>query len=367
MILAPHPLFSPKKIKATHPPLYFNDIEVKRVSEHKHLGLTLDTKLTFVEHINEKISIARKWIGIMRHLSPYLPLKSLDQIYKMHIRPHLDYCDIIFHTPIIIHDDFSLTLRYQMDALERIQYQAALAVTGAWKGTNTDKIYEELGWEPLTHRRYFRRLVMLYKIINNLTPKYLRHPIPSVRSHYGLRSANILHALPWRNARFQHSFYPHSITSWNNLGPELTGAKSLSIFKKSILQLIRPAKKDIFNIHNRKGIGWIFQLRVGLSPLNSHKKNHNFADTRVDTCLCTMNAETTQHFLLECPIFFTHRQDLLETANSILILNDLENISDNKKVHLLLYGHKKLNFIENRAVLKATIKFISKSSRFSRV
>ena len=203
--------------------------------------------------------------------------------------------------------------------------------------------------------------------MNNLTPDYLRHPIPLLRGHYGFRSANILHALPWRNARFQNSFYPDSIKSWNNLGPELTGAKSLSIFKTSILKLIKPVKKDIFNIHNRKGIGWIFQLRVGLSPLNSHKKKHNFADTRVDTCLCTMNAESTQHFLLECPFYSAHRKELLETVNPILFLNDLENISDDKKVHLFLYGHKKLNFIENRTVLKAIIKFISKSSRFSRV
>ena len=112
-----------------------------------HHSTTIVSSVWFpgLKHINEKISISRKWIGVMRHLSPYLPLKSLDQIYKMHIRPHLDYCDIIFHTPIIIHDDFSLTLRYQMDALERTQYQAALAASGAWKGTNTDKIYEELG------------------------------------------------------------------------------------------------------------------------------------------------------------------------------------------------------------------------------
>ena len=31
--------------------------------------------------------------------------------------------------------------------LERIQYSAALAVSGAWRGTNIDKLYEELGWE----------------------------------------------------------------------------------------------------------------------------------------------------------------------------------------------------------------------------
>ena len=45
----------------------------------------------------------------------------------------------------------------------------------------------------------------------------------------------------------------------------------------------------------------------------------------------------------------------------------MENASDNTKTHLLLYGHEKFNFYENRAVIKATIKFIGKSGRFSQV
>ena len=98
-------------------------------------------------------------IGIIKHLAPYLPLKTRDQIYKMYVRPHLDYCDIIYHIPVISnHFDFSQTLNYHMSLLERTQYQAALAVSGAWKGTNRYKIYEELGWESLDQRRFFRRL-----------------------------------------------------------------------------------------------------------------------------------------------------------------------------------------------------------------
>ena len=149
-------LFSCKQSSPPHPPVYFNNIEVKRVNEHKHLGLVLDSKLTFVKHVNDKVAIARKWIGVIKHLSPYLPTKSLDQIYKMHVRPHLDYCDVIFHIPVITHDfDSSLSLNYQMNILEKTQYQAALAVSGTWKGTNRDKIYEELGWESLDQRRFF--------------------------------------------------------------------------------------------------------------------------------------------------------------------------------------------------------------------
>ena len=35
-------LFSQKKIKVTHPPLFFNGSIVNKVDDHKHLGLTLD-------------------------------------------------------------------------------------------------------------------------------------------------------------------------------------------------------------------------------------------------------------------------------------------------------------------------------------
>ena len=61
-----------------------------------------------------------------------------------------------------------------MNTLERTQYQAALAVSGAWKGTSRNKIYDELGWETLDERRIFRRLTQFYKIMTGLTPE-LRH------------------------------------------------------------------------------------------------------------------------------------------------------------------------------------------------
>ena len=70
-----------------------------KVNEQKHLGLILDSKLSFERHVNEKIIKAKKFIGIIKYLSKFLPLKTLDQKYKALVRSHLDYCDIIYHTP----------------------------------------------------------------------------------------------------------------------------------------------------------------------------------------------------------------------------------------------------------------------------
>ena len=88
-------IFSHNRGSQNHPPLFFNNMEVKQVNEDKHLGLILDSKLTFSSHINEKLSKPRKGIGVIKYLSSYVPVKTLDQIYKMYVRPHLDLCDII--------------------------------------------------------------------------------------------------------------------------------------------------------------------------------------------------------------------------------------------------------------------------------
>ena len=88
-------LFSCKKSSPNHPQLVFNGTAVVRVNEQKYLGLILDSSLSFVKHLNEKIIKAKKNIGILKHLSTFLPLKALDQMYKALVRSHLDYCDII--------------------------------------------------------------------------------------------------------------------------------------------------------------------------------------------------------------------------------------------------------------------------------
>ena len=62
-------------------------------------------------------------------------MKSLDQIFKMHIRSHLDYCDFIYHMPALKNNyTHDINLTDNMNSLESLQYQSALAVTGAWKG-----------------------------------------------------------------------------------------------------------------------------------------------------------------------------------------------------------------------------------------
>ena len=92
-------LLSCKKSSPNHSQLLFKGNVVAKVNDQKHLGLILDSSLSFKKHLNEKFIMAKKNIGIIKHLSIFLPHKTLDQMYKALVHSHLDYCDIIYHIP----------------------------------------------------------------------------------------------------------------------------------------------------------------------------------------------------------------------------------------------------------------------------
>ena len=214
-------LFSKKKNEVYHPPLYFNGAVIIRVDSHKHLGLTLDSKLTFLNHVNEKIKATTKTVGILRYFRKYLPLNTLDQIYKMFIRPHFDYGDVIYHIPPYTNPyNRTITLKPIMNRIEKVQYHAALAITGTWQGTSRNKLYEELGWESLSDRRWSRRLILLYKIRNNMTPLYLRNNLPRERIPLYCNRSTSYYEFMCNTTKYMNSYFPDVIKSWNNLGSE---------------------------------------------------------------------------------------------------------------------------------------------------
>ena len=92
---------------------------------------------------------------MIKKLSNTLPRDAFFTIYKLFVRPHLDYGDIIYDQP----QNESLS-----NKLESIQYNAALAITGTIQGASKTKLYKELSVEFLKSRKWFRQLSTFYKI-----------------------------------------------------------------------------------------------------------------------------------------------------------------------------------------------------------
>ena len=165
-----------------------------------------------------------------------------------------------------------------INTIKKAQYDAALAITGAIRGTSWEKLYAELATESLKFRWWFRKLACFYKIQSTGLTKYLLQLIPTNNHSYNLRkSLNIQHYY-CRTDTFKNSFFPNVINKWNKLDEKIKGATLFSLLKASLLKMGCPHANSTYRIHNPIGIRLLKHLHLGLSHLNEHKFWHDFAD-----------------------------------------------------------------------------------------
>ena len=154
---------------------------------------------------------------------------------------------------------------------------------------------------------------------------------------------------------------------WNTFISHFEYFPTYSRLKKYMIGCHRPEAKSVFDIHDPTGLRYLFQLRLGLSPLRSHKKRYGFADTPSDICLCRLGKEDTRHFLFYCPFYVTKRAGMISSVKEILVKNNLNyptNFPANE-LNLYLYGLPIISFADNNSILRATITFIKNTNRFS--
>ena len=124
---------------------------------------------------------------------------------------------------------------------ESVQYNAALAITGAIRSSSREKLYQELGFESLHDRRWCRKLCFYYIIQHNKCPLYLTELLPTMKtSCYSLRSNRPRTVPKVRTERFKSTFFPSCSFNWNQLGLNIQNSSSIEIFKRALLRFIRP-------------------------------------------------------------------------------------------------------------------------------
>ena len=106
-------------------------------------------------------------IGFLHKLQNLIPRSSLLTIYKAFVRPHLDH-DIIY--------DEAYNASFHQK-LEKFQYNACLAMTGAIRGTSKENFYQEFGFKSFQLGRWYRKLCSFYKICKNNQPTYFSNII----------------------------------------------------------------------------------------------------------------------------------------------------------------------------------------------
>ena len=118
--------------KSTHRTLSFINNTITQSVTQKQQAMLLNTKLDFQEHVKSLLKKVNKTIRLLSKLHNTLP------------RLLFAYCLKVIYKTLTMGTSYSVSF---YPKLEPIQYNSALAITGAIREISTQKIYNELGLE----------------------------------------------------------------------------------------------------------------------------------------------------------------------------------------------------------------------------
>ena len=128
----------------------------------KYLGVTVHHKLSWNEHICNIVKKANSSIGSIGFLRRNLQIQQKhikSNAYKTLVRPQIEYASTVW-------DPFT---QENQNKIEMVQRRAARFVCNNYsREASVTAMLDELGWRSLKQRRTDQRLIMLYKIVNNL-------------------------------------------------------------------------------------------------------------------------------------------------------------------------------------------------------
>lgn len=199
-----------------------NGIKLQRVDKCKHLGVTFNKNLTWQDQVDEVRKKALVGIYMLRKTKNLIPSHTQSMLYKSIIAPHFDYCNIVWGTCGTI----------EHNKLQILQNRSAKIITGAGYYDSATEALTQLKWNPLVDRCKYHESLAMYKIMNDLTPTYLRNRFELKDTRYELRGYKSL-VIPKPNTEYKkRSLSYRGAKSWNNMDINLKQARNVGHFKR---------------------------------------------------------------------------------------------------------------------------------------
>ena len=345
-------LFSRKRQPSNLPPLYFNNLVIETVSSHKQLGIILDAKLDWSEHIEDICSRSLQRINAWKGLQFKLSRKHLETCLTLFVLPILDYGDILY-------DNCS---EANKEDLEAVHIAAARVVTGAKRYTSHQLLYNDTGWTPLRQRREAHKLLKIYDIIHNHTPAYLKSILPRNlgASTHRTRGASANNFIPYRckTELLRKSFFPSSLNLFYTLPPSERSPSTRNAFRRTIKQSMKNTVTTYFYSGPRKFNVVLAQMRLEFSDLNDHLYSKGCVESPL--CQCGHGNETIHHYLFDCnaPTYAIPRQRMLTNLRQLVPPNVLLNSQ------IILGGIEDGDVQLNANICEAVCRFLLETNRF---
>ncbi len=130
---------------------------LERTNKMKYLGMILDEKLNFDEHVDYICNKAVNKLGILRKARDFLDLETSVLLYKSLVLPHFDYCDIVYASTSVTN----------LQRLQVMQNSACRTMLLCDKYTPTSQMHTDLKLLPLEKRRNLHISMDCFNHINN--------------------------------------------------------------------------------------------------------------------------------------------------------------------------------------------------------
>ena len=323
----------------------FDGIHLNPVDSHRHLGVTLTNDAKWSAHITAIYQSCMKKVNVMRKFKYILNKNTLLRIYKCFILPVLEYACELW-------DGCSDQDKHR---LESIQLEAARIACGLPVYCKKELVYNESNLELLQKRRERRKLILFYKMHNNLTPPFFQSLLPPLVgdiSHYPLRNSNNYTLPNHRLSLSDRSFVPSTVKLWNSLERDKQNCRTLASFKSSLVPVgyLEPPFKSFSGVRKLNILHT--RLRNNCSILKYDLFRCNLENN--PGCSCGHPCENAFHFFFECPLYQHTRAEFY---------NDMVRHGNITLDHIL-YGNPSISHDDNIAFFKAVHRYIRDSRRF---
>ena len=221
-------------IRITHKkkPIFYHytlyDTVVQEVTHTKYLGLTIDSKLSWSEHIRQITNRANSIKGFLQRNLHSCPISVKVSCYKSLIKPILEYACVVW-------DPYT---QKDILAIESVQRRCARFVYNNYSSyASVTNMLQNLNWPPLAHCRNQLKAITMFKIMHQLIDIPADTILIPAPSNYSLRGHSMRLLQPnTRVNSYLNSFFPSSIKIWNNLPNNLITCSSLDQFKARLAE-----------------------------------------------------------------------------------------------------------------------------------
>ena len=199
----------------------------------KFLGVTIDDKLTWSDHISSISKTISRNVGVLSKLRSFPPPATVVSFYNTLISPYLAYCNIIW----------ARVSTTKLNSLSIIQKRAIRICTFSPPCAHNAPLFAQLNILTLKDINKLLTGIVMYKCVNGLIPRTFSSYFTSVHDthKHHTRSHNNL-ILPFTRTSYSiHTLRRYGPRLWNSIDLSIKSKSSVSQFKTSYRNLLVPS------------------------------------------------------------------------------------------------------------------------------